>query len=56
MKEIISLNEKDLKKILAEHYKVNEKDVHVNIYKESKGYGMNEHDEPFVIVNVITEV
>lgn len=56
MNEIISLNKKDIKKIIADYYNIKEEKVFVSIYNETKGSGFDEHKEPFVLVNVVKEV
>lgn len=54
MKTTRILEEEDVKKIIAEKFGVEPKYVEVKIYKVSKGYGMDEHDEPKLEI-VVTE-
>lgn len=52
MRHIIELNPTDIRKIIAEHFKVDQKQVAVNTGMTSVGYGMDEHYEPYVRVEV----
>lgn len=44
MKKIIQLDEKDIAQIIAEKFKCDVQDVTVAAVRETKGYGMAEHD------------
>lgn len=39
----VTLNEKDIRSIVASHFKVDEADVIVTVEEEYEGYGMAEH-------------
>lgn len=42
---VVTLNEKDIQKLIAETYGVPEYDVLVKVETETRGYGMDEHLE-----------
>lgn len=51
----VTLDEDDIKKIVAKHFKVNQSDIDIEIYKETRGYGESEYEEDAVKIEVITE-
>lgn len=46
------LNKKDIISILASHFGVDEKDVIVDCFITSEGYGMTEHEVPSVKIKI----
>ena len=52
MKHILELNVHDIREALADHFKVDVKRVTVITGMRPVGYGMDEHDEPFVRAEV----
>lgn len=52
---IVTLNEKDIQKLIAETYGVPEYDVLVKVETETRGYGMDEHLEQIPEAIVIFE-
>lgn len=58
MKHYVELDEKDIQAIVADYYHIpvedmNEK-VEINLSMVTKGYGMNEHQEPALYVRIFT--
>ena len=41
---VVTLNDKDIQKLIAEVYDVKESDVFVSVQKEIEGYGISEHE------------
>lgn len=52
MEAIIELDSEDIKKIIAEHFKVNERSVVFTVKRFTAGYGKGEHYEFMPIVTV----
>ena len=52
MKTIFKLNTNDIRKLIAERYRVDEDDVIVKSERASVGYGAIEHDEYVPIATV----
>lgn len=50
---VVTLNEKDIQKLIAETYGVPEYDVLVKVESETRGYGMDEHLEQVPEATVI---
>ena len=48
MRTITHLDEDDIRRIIAKHFEVQTKDVTIDCYMETFGYGPNEHEEPVV--------
>ena len=58
MKRYVELNKKDIQTIIADYYHIPvedmDKQVEINLDMVTKGYGMNEHQEPALYVRVFT--
>ena len=54
MMTMTHLDKNDIHSIIAHHFGVPEKDVMIDCYMDTVGYGMNEHKEPFVRAVVTT--
>lgn len=52
---VVTLNEKDIQKLIAETYGVPEYDVLIKVETEARGYGMDEHLEQVPEAIVIFE-
>lgn len=52
---VVTLNEKDIQKLIAETYGVPEYDVFVKVETETRGYGIDEHLEQVPEAIVIFE-
>lgn len=52
---VVTLNEKDIQKLIAETYGVPEYDVLMKVETETRGYGMDEHLEQVPEAIVIFE-
>lgn len=52
MDMVFELNEADVIEIIAKHFVVDQDKVKCNIYMETKGYGLGEHQEPSLKVIV----
>ena len=55
MKTVYTLDKNDIKMLVAEKYDVNPKQVNVRCFMNTIGYGMDEHDEPTVEVEISIE-
>lgn len=44
MKKMVELTEEDIMQIIANSFCIDKKNVEIRHFKESKGYGLNEHD------------
>lgn len=55
MTTTIHLIQQDLEEFLSKTFKVDKSQVNVEIKKKSVGYGPNEHDEPYVEVEIVKE-
>ena len=54
MKTKVFLDKYDVQRIIAKHYNVDTKNVDVNLFIATEGYGMGEHDVADVEVIVTT--
>ena len=48
----IILDKEDIKKILADYFKVKPSDVDINLFMTWVGYGLDEHEEPDVKITI----
>ena len=48
----ITLDKEDIKKILADYFKVKSSDVYIKLFMTCVGYGYDEHEEPDVEITI----
>ena len=54
MKTTVTLDKRDVQIIIANHFKVDPKNVDVNLFITTEGYGMGEHNAASMDVTVTT--
>lgn len=54
MKTTVTLDKRDVQIIIADHFKVDPKNVDVHLFITTEGYGMGEHDVASMNVAVTT--
>lgn len=55
MKTIVELDIEDIKKIIAEKFGVKPNDIELNNGTHTVGYGLAEHEEPYLKVKVVLD-
>lgn len=50
---VVTLNEKDIRKLIAEVYDIPEEEVFVSVQTETEGYGMSKHEVSVPTATVI---
>ena len=57
MKHFVELSEKDIQCLIGEYYKIPEDEwderIEINLGMTTRGYGMAEHEEPYMNVRVL---